>query len=381
MIVENWFGPIKPMVAKWVPSRDWEVLGKLEYALGNIAPDQKAVPQQVKTLLASQGFGTLDVDAERGGGGCSSIVQALAQFICGYHNLDYRDAAHVGHSRMIVMHGSDAQRKLWLPKIISGALVGIAATEEHSGSRVQNTKTVARKSGSRHLLTGEKVYVSRLEEAAVFVTFFRYEQDEALSAALIKSTRKGFRTEIWDPVGLKGWSWGKIIFEDVAIAAQDVLGVRGQGMAIFKEHFVYYRPMVAMTALGLAGAVLDRVVAHINLRISRKDISVPRDTALDRLAYHHTSVNAALLSTLCAVVQNAENMAQSSLWSRGGKAWAVEQAYATVAELSLLMGAATYRAEHFVAKALNDLRGYLFADGIHDALRRSVGRGLVGLPL
>lgn len=173
---------------------------------------------------------------------------------------------------------------------------------------------------------------------------------------------------------------GKVTFENVPIINQDVLGARGQGMAIFKEHFVYYRPMITMTTLGVAAAVLDQVMANINMRISRKDIAIPRDTALEGLARHYAGINAAMLSTLCAIVQNVENTAHSSLWSRSGKAWSVEQAYNAVSELALLMGAASYRADNFAAKALCDLRGFLLADGVHDALRRSAGRTLMDLP-
>ena len=381
MIVEKWFDPIKLMLTKWVEPKDWELLSSFEQSLNQITQDKgKNLPLQAKVLLASQGYGMIDVDSKLGGKGRSHLLQALVQFICGYHNLDYRDVAHVGHGKMIVLHGSDKQRKLWLPKMASGSLVGIAATEEHGGSRVQNTKTIARRNGRAYFLNGEKVYISRLKEAAVFVVFFKFEQDETLSAALIKPSRKGIKTEFWEPIGLKGWSWGKMTFENSPIINQDVLGARGQGVAIFKEHFVYYRPMVAMTTLGVAAAVLDQTMAHINMRISRKDIAIPRDTALEDFADHYAGINAAMLSTLCAIAQNVENTAHSSLWSRSGKAWSVEQAYRAVSDLSLLMGAAAFRADHFAAKALCDLRGFLLADGIHDALRRSAGRALMDLP-
>lgn len=369
------------MLAKWVEPKDWELLLSFEQSLNQISQDEaKNLPLQAKSLLASQGYGMIDVDSKLGGRGRSPLVQALVQFICGYHGLDYRDVAHIGHGRMIVLHGSERQRKLWIPKMSSRLLVGIAATEEHGGSRIRDTKTVARRNGRAHFLSGEKVYISRLKEASVFVVFFKFEQDESLSAALIKPSRKGFRTEIWESMGLRGWSWGKVIFENVSITNQDVLGARGQGVEIFKEHFVYYRPMVAMTTLGVAAAVLDQAMAHIHIRISKKDIAIPRDTALEKIADHYAGINAAMLSTLCAIVQSVENTAHSSLWSRSGKAWSVEQAYNAVSDSALLMGAIAFKADHFVAKALCDLRGFLLADGIHDALRRSAGRILMDLP-
>jgi alkylation response protein AidB-like acyl-CoA dehydrogenase len=304
----------------------------------------------------------------------------LIQFICGCHDVDYRDAAHAGHGRMILLHGSEQQRKLWVPKIASGALVGIAATEAHGGSRVQNTRTTAKSNGKTYFLSGEKVYISRIKEAEVFVVFFKFGKDETLSAALINLSRKGIKTELWEPLGLRGWSWGKIAFENTPFTTQDLLGARGQGMAIFKEHFVYYRPMVAMTALGAAAAVLDCVMTHVNRRMAEKDIAIPRDTCLEAIGNHFLGINAGILATLCAIVQNVTNAPHASLWSRAGKSWSVEQAYSAVSELALLMGASAVKTDHFVAKALCDLRTFLLADGIHDSLKRSAGRTLLDLP-
>lgn len=380
MIVKTWIEPVKPLLAAWVQPKDWQLLLSFERSLHEIAQNKsKGQPLQTKTLLASE-YGMVDVERKLGGLGRSPLVQALIQFICGYHDLDYRDIAHVGHGRMIILHGSQKQQKLWIPKLASGSLVGIAATEAHGGSKIQATKTTAKNVGRKHFLSGEKVYISRIKEAAVFVVFFKFERDETLSAALINLSRKGVTVESWEPMGLRGWSWGKVAFEDTPFTDLDVLGARGQGMAIFKDHFVYYRPMVAMTTLGIAAAVLDQTIDHVHQRRTKKDIAEPRDTCLESVAHHYAAINAGILSALCAIVQNVENSPNSSLWSRMTKAWSVEQAYHTVSELALLIGAPAFRNDHFVAKALSDLRGFLFADGIHDGLRRSVGRTLLDIP-
>lgn len=379
MITETWLKPMKSMLTTWVHPKDWQLLSSFERSLYEIARDKsRSQPLQAKYLLASK-YGMVDVERKLGGLNRSPLVQALIQFICGYHDSDYRDVAHVGHGKMIILHGLQRQQKLWIPKLASGSLVGIAATEAHGGSKIQAIKTTAKKAGNKYLLNGEKVCISRIEEAAVFIVFFKFEGDEVLSAALIDFSRVGVAIETWEPMGLRGWSWGKVVFEDTPFTGLDVLGARGQGTAIFKEHFVYYRPMVAMTTLGVAAAVLDRTMDHINQRRARKDIAEPRDTCLESIAHHYATINAGILSTLCAILQNVENSPNSSLWSRMSKAWSVEQAYRAVSELALLMGAAAFRNDHFVAKALGDLRGFLFADGIHDGLRRSVGRTLLDL--
>ena len=210
MIVETWLKPMRPMLAEWVREEDWELLTNFERSLSEIAKDQtQSQPLQAKVSLASQGYAMVDVDGHRGGKGRSPILQALIQFVCGYHDLDYRDVAHVGHGRMIILHGSDQQRTFWIPKMATGSLVGVAATEAHGGSKIQNTRTTVTSSGKTPFLTGEKVYISRIKEAEVFVVFFKFEKDETLSAALIDLARQGVKTELWQPLGLGGWSWVK----------------------------------------------------------------------------------------------------------------------------------------------------------------------------
>lgn len=378
MTYKNWLEPIQPMLTTWISPNDRELLTKFDYALSSLSSDAVTnTPLKVKSILAAQGYGMIDVDYDLGGKGRSPILQALIQFICGYYGLDYRGVANVGHGRMVVMHGSDKQLDFWVPKMNKGALIGIAATEERGGSNIKDIRSIARREGKKYLLTGKKYWISRLKEASVFIVFFRFDRDETISAALIEPSRDGFKIETLPPSGLDGWSWGKISFENLSLTDQDLLGARGNGTAMFKDHFVYYRPMVAITALGVAASVIDKTLAHLNMRVSKGYIQEPRDSALESIADHYTSVNAGILSSICAIVQNVEDTAYSSLWSRCSKAWSVDEAYQAVSKMALLIGAASFQFDNFVAKALRDLRGLLFADGIHDALRRSSGRTLV----
>lgn len=74
------------MLAKWVEPKDWELLSSFEQSIAQIFQDKvRSLPIQAKTLLASQGYGMLDVDSKLGGKGRSQLLQALVQFICGYH--------------------------------------------------------------------------------------------------------------------------------------------------------------------------------------------------------------------------------------------------------------------------------------------------------
>ena len=105
--------------------------------------------------------------------GQPAVAQTLAQFVCGFHDLDLRDATGLGHGALL-RRAPEPTRTRWLTRLAAGHLVGIAATERHGGSRIQEITTRAVPVGPhRWAITGEKVWVSRLAEASGIVVFFR----------------------------------------------------------------------------------------------------------------------------------------------------------------------------------------------------------------
>ena len=129
---------------------------------------------RIRHELAASGHLAVAVPARDGGDGCPALVQTLMQFICGYHDIDLRDATGLGHGRLIAAYASAPVRDRWLPFLLAGALAGIAVTETHGGSQVHATSTTAvpRRDGT-WAVSGTKTWISRLDEAAVFCVFFK----------------------------------------------------------------------------------------------------------------------------------------------------------------------------------------------------------------
>jgi alkylation response protein AidB-like acyl-CoA dehydrogenase len=141
--------------------------------------------------LAADGYAALTMPAEVGGAGRPAVVQALAQFVCGWHDLDLRDATGPGHGALLLRAGPVA-RKAWLRRIGTGDLIGIAATERHGRSRIQEMTTRATPaSGGGWLISGEKTWISRLNEASAMVVFFR-DPDGHISAAIVSADSPGW---------------------------------------------------------------------------------------------------------------------------------------------------------------------------------------------
>ncbi|MDT3396702.1 acyl-CoA dehydrogenase family protein [Streptomyces sp. B1866] len=364
---------------------EWEIVEAAERALADIVPtlsrDDSGVITDLKSVkkrLAERGLGGIDIPAEHGGRGASPLAQALVQFLCGYYDVDLRDSAHAGHGHLIVKHGSDRQRAEWVPVMLAGGLVGIAATEPRGGTNVRRPHTVVRRAPDGLRITGTKRFISRIEEASVFVVFAREEDTDALRAVLVPADTPGLLRTRLTPTGLAGWSWGQLDFDDVAVPPTAVLPGFGEDAGwIFRSHFDYYRPMVAMVALGGAAWVFDHVVQGIRDRVDDGRISRPRDGALERLGRAHVALQSALLAGLAGAARNAQASPATHAWSAAIKAHGVDTAHTVVSDLMPLAGAEVFQRHTHVSKTLRDVRGFTYADGVHDALLAAAGRELM----
>lgn len=386
MTALDWLAPVRRLVPE-LTAADWALLAALEDRLGRLNLNGQGCPAGqllgIRQDLAADGYTTLTLPAKAGGGGRPIMLQALAQFVSGWHDLDLRDATGAGHGAMI-LHAAPAARDTWMDRIGAGDLVGIAATERHGGTRIQEITTRATVgSRGRWLICGEKIWISRLAEAAGLVVFFR-DPDGHISAAIIDAASPGLERELITPAGLAGWSWGVLRLHQAAIDPRtDLIGAPGRGLTVFRNHFARFRPLVAATALGAAAAaaahhgITQALAAKVRIGILPR----VRDNALVSLGRTYAELNAALVQALATAALGQVGDPAADLWARAGKAHAVDTALAIVDELAPFSGAAGFTAASPLIKTRADLAALRYADGIHDSLYRSAGKTLLdGIP-
>jgi alkylation response protein AidB-like acyl-CoA dehydrogenase len=344
---------------------------------GDIEPGLRSEHlRQIRTAAAASGHLGLAVPSCCGGLGRPAVVQALMQFTCGYYDADLRDSTGLGHGRLIAAHASPPLRDLWVPRLLDGAIPGIAITEPHGGSQVHATQTRATPSrDGTWAVTGMKTWISRLAEAAVFCLFFAGPDGE-ISVAALDARSEGLTRVPVVPAGLSGWAWGELHLSEVRIGPDDIIGQPGTGMRLLREHFAGYRPLVTATALGAAAGCHDRTVATLQARRRSGNITRLRDNALITVGRSYAEINAALLAACHAVTLAESGSPRAASWSCAVKAYGVDAAYRAVSELALLTGASGFVAGSATAKAVRDLNALLYADGIHDSLYRAAGRAL-----
>jgi alkylation response protein AidB-like acyl-CoA dehydrogenase len=272
----NWLAPLLPGIPGLAASGGRQVArfedalrGLLaDYPIGNRVGRQLRSQHlaRIRSGLAAINQLALAVPERDGGLGGPAVLQALMQFVCGYHDADLRDSTGLGHGRLIARYTSPQNRDWWLPRLLAGELAGIAITEPHGGTQVHATTTTAtQQHDGTWTVTGTKTWISRMNEAAVFIVFFK-DPDMQLTAAVVDAAAPGVSRNAILPGGLSGWTWGELRLQDVQVRPSDILGGPGQGMMRLRDHFAHYRPLVAATALGVAASVHDLVAAQLSTR-------------------------------------------------------------------------------------------------------------------
>ncbi|MEV6785937.1 acyl-CoA dehydrogenase family protein [Streptomyces sp. NPDC051098] len=227
----------------------------------------RGVAHDVSRLIAQQGWIGVTIDRAYGGMGAGHlaktiIIEELAR-VSGAMGAMVQ-ASQLGTAK-IIHYGNDVQKAAWLPRIAAGdCLPTIATTEEESGGHVLGMTSTAVRDGDDYILNGHKVFVGNSHVGDVHGVIVRTgEGSTGLSAFLVEADRPGFSLAEQQPaMGLHGFSFGKMIFEDCRVPAANLLGREGQGLAVaYSSSVLYGRPNLTAVSLGIHQAVLEETTA------------------------------------------------------------------------------------------------------------------------
>src|SRR6185436_18131087 len=175
------------------------------------------------------------------------------------------------HSNLCVnqirRNGSAAQKKHYLPRLISGEHVGaLAMSEPGAGSDVVGMRLRAERRADRYLLNGNKMWITNGPDASVLVVYGK-TSDQGITAFLVEKGMKGFSTaQKLDKLGMRGSNTCELVFRDCEVPADNVLGKEGEGVRVLMSGLDYERAVLAGGPLGIMAACLDVVVPYVHER-------------------------------------------------------------------------------------------------------------------
>ena len=191
-----------------------------------------------------------------------------------------RASASVGlsygaHSNLCVnqlkRNGSEAQRLKYLPKLISGEHVGaLAMSEPGAGSDVIGMKLKAEDKGGHYLLNGTKMWITNGPDADTMVVYAKTDPQmgaRGVTAFIVEKGMPGFSTaQKLDKLGMRGSHTGEMVFHNVEVPAENVLGSVGGGARVLMSGLDYERAVLAAGPIGIMQAVMDNIVPYIHDR-------------------------------------------------------------------------------------------------------------------
>jgi len=250
------------------------------FAAEKIAPRAEKIdrsnefPRDLWPQLGELGLHGITVPEAYGGAGMGYLAHIVAMEEIS------RASASVGlsygaHSNLCVnqinLNGNEAQKKKYLPRLISGEHVGaLAMSETGAGSDVVSMRLRADKKGDSYILNGTKFWITNGPDADVLVVYAKTDMEagsKGITAFLVEKGFKGFScAQKLDKLGMRGSNTGELVFADCEVPAENVLGEVGKGVRVLMSGLDYERAVLAGGPLGIMQACLDLVLHYVHER-------------------------------------------------------------------------------------------------------------------
>ncbi len=340
-------------------------------------------PNDLWKKMGDLGILGITVEEEYGGAGLGYLHHVVAMEEVS------RASAAVGlsygaHSNLCVnqirRNGNEAQKKKYLPKLISGDHVGaLAMSEPGAGSDVVSMKTRAEKKGDRYVINGNKMWITNGPDADVLVVYAKTDPSagpRGMTAFLIEKGMKGFSTaQKLDKLGMRGSNTCELVFQDCEVPEENVLGQIGKGVNVLMSGLDYERAVLAAGPIGVMQACMDVVIPYVH---ERKQFGQPIGTfqlMQGKLADMYTTMNACR-AYVYAVAKACDAGRTTRKDAAGAILYAAEKATWMALEAIQCLGGNGYINEFPTGRLLRDAKLYEIGAGTSEIRRMLIGREL-----
>jgi isovaleryl-CoA dehydrogenase len=300
-----------------------------------------------------------------------------------------RASASVGlsygaHSNLCVnqirRNGTEAQKRKYLPKLISGEYVGaLAMSETGAGSDVVSMRLRAEKKGDRYILNGTKMWITNGPDADVMVIYAKTDSNagpRGITTFLVEKNYKGFSVaQKLDKLGMRGSNTGELVFQDCEVPEENVLNEVGRGVNVLMSGLDYERAVLAAGPIGIMQACMDVVIPYIH---DRKQFGQPIgefQLMQGKIADMYTTLNAcrAYVYTVAKACDRGETTRKDAA---GAILYAAEKATWMALEAIQTLGGNGYINEYPTGRLLRDAKLYEIGAGTSEIRRMLIGREL-----
>src|SRR5437762_2854837 len=288
------------------------------------------------------------------------------------------------HSNLCVnqigRNGSEAQKRKYLPKLISGEHVGaLAMSESGAGSDVVSMRLRADRKGDRYVLNGTKMWITNGPDADVVVVYAKTDMNagpRGITAFIVEKGTPGFSVaQKLDKLGMRGSNTGELVFVDCEVPEENVLGRVGGGVGVLMSGLDYERAVLAAGPIGIMQACMDVVIPYIH---ERQQFGQPIGTfqlVQGKIADMYTTMNASR-AYVYAVAKACDRGETTREDAAGAILYAAEKATQCALDAIQLLGGNGYINDYPTGRLLRDAKLYEIGAGTSEIRRMLIGREL-----
>ena len=360
-----------------------------QFAANDIAPRAAEIdrenrfPSDLWRRMGDIGLLGITVEEEYGGTAMGYVAHVVAMQEIS------RASAAVGlsygaHSNLCVnqirRNGSPAQKKKYLPKLVSGEHVGaLAMSEPGAGSDVVSMRLRADRRGDIFVLNGNKMWITNGPDAGTLVVYAKTDSSagpRGITAFLIEKTMTGFSTaQKLDKLGMRGSNTCELVFQDCEVPEENVLSEEGRGVNVLMSGLDYERAVLAGGPLGIMDACMDIVLPYVHERQQFGQPIGEFQLMQGKVADMYATMNACK-AYVYAVAQACDRGELARKDAAGAILYAAEKATWMAGEAIQALGGNGYINEYATGRLWRDAKLYEIGAGTSEIRRMLIGREL-----
>ena len=367
---------LREMVHGWAQERVKPLAAKIDA--------DNRFPPELWREMGGLGLLGITVPEEHGGAGMGYLahVVAVEEIARASASVSLSYGAHSNLCvNQIALNGTAEQKAQFLPALISGERVGaLAMSEAGAGSDVVGMKMRAEKRNDRYVLNGTKYWITNGGEAGTLVVYGKTDPDagsKGITAFLIEKDMPGFsQSTHFDKLGMRGSNTVELVFDDVDVPFENVLGEEGGGTAVLMSGLDYERVVLSGIGTGIMAACMDEVMPYIS---ERKQFGKPVGSfqlMQGKIADMYTKMNSAR-AYVYAVARACDRGRVTRQDASACVLYASEEAMVVAHQAVQAMGGTGFMNDTPVSRIFRDAKLMEIGAGTSEIRRMLVGRELM----